>query len=207
MSSIDWPLTITAIKDVLVGGAAVVTASVAVAGLKRWRLELRGRADFEAARALARATYKLRGELAVCRSPFIRGQEFPPSYYGNSNRTAKEEAEGWAHVYKTRWEPVWTAIQEFDAQSLESEALWGEPARQNTQALRSCVKELNVAIEAFIEDKAEGGQNFATDREFGKRMRSTVFASGSDQSNDLSTSIAVAVKGIEEMLRPHLARG
>src|SRR5690606_18696022 len=163
MSDIDWPLTITAIKDVLLGVAAVVTASVAVAGLKRWRLELRGKADFDAARALARATYKLRDELAICRSPFVRAQEFPPSYYSTANRTAQEEDEGWAHVYKTRWEPVWLAIHEFDTQSLESEALWGEPARQKTQPLRSCVKELIVAIEAVLDDKVAGGQNFATD--------------------------------------------
>ncbi len=109
-------------------------------------------------------------------------------------------------MYKTRWEHVWTSIQEFDTQSLESEALWGESARQKTQALRSCVKELNVAIDAFIEDKAQGGQNFSTDREFGKRMRSIVYASGSDLSNELSKNVAAAVKGIKEMLRPHLAR-
>ena len=203
----DWPLTITAIKDVLLGLAAVVTASVAGVGLKRWRLELRGKADFEAARALARATYKLRDELAICRSPFIRGQEFPSSYHQTAQRTAQQEAEGWAHVYKNRWEPVWSAVQEFDTQSLEAEALWGEAARQKTQALRSCVKELNVAIEAVIDDKAAGGQNFSTDRDFGKRMRATVSASGNDQSNKLSQAIASSVKGIEELLRLHLARG
>lgn len=207
MSDIDWPLTITAIKDVLLGAAAVTTASVAVVGLKRWRHELRGKAEFEAARALARATYKLRDELAACRSPFVHAYEFPPLYSSSANRTAQQEAEGWAHVYKTRWEPVWSAIQDFDAQALEAEALWGTAARDKTQALRSCVKELNVAIEAIIDDKAVGGHNFATDREFGKRMRATVFASHNDQSNELSNSIASAVKGIEEELRQHLARG
>lgn len=202
----DWPLIITAIKDVLLGAAAVVTASVAVAGLQRWRLELRGKADFEAARALARTTYKLRDELANCRAPFIGGQEFPPSYYAITRRTAQEEAEGWAHVYKTRWRPVWEAIQEFDAQSLESEALWGASVRQKTQALRACIRELNSAIEAFIDDKVTGGGNFASDPDFGKRMRATVWASGSDQSNELSQRITAAVKGIEDMIRPHLAR-
>jgi hypothetical protein len=207
MSDIDWPLTITVIKDVLLGGAAVVTASLAAVGLKRWRLELRGKADFEAARALARATYKLRDELAICRAPFVRAQEFPPSYHSAANRTAQQEGEGWAHVYKTRWEPVWSAIQEFDTQSLESEALWGELARQKTQALRSCVMELNVAIDFFIQDKVADGQNFATDLEFGKNIRATIFGSGNDQTNEFSKNIGLAVKGIEEMLRPHLARG
>jgi len=35
MSDIDWPLTITAIKDVLLDAAAVITAFVAVVELKR----------------------------------------------------------------------------------------------------------------------------------------------------------------------------
>jgi hypothetical protein len=43
---------ITAIKDVLLGGAAVATASVAVIGLKNWSRELRGKADFDVARGL-----------------------------------------------------------------------------------------------------------------------------------------------------------
>lgn len=119
MSPIDGPLTITAMKDVLLGGAAVATASVAVAGLKRWRLELCGKADIEAARAMARATYKRRDELAICRSPFVRGQEFPPSYQASPKRTAREEKEGCADVYENRWAPVLTAIQKFDTHLLE----------------------------------------------------------------------------------------
>ena len=155
---------------------------------------------------MARATYKLRHELAICRSPFVRGQEFPESYRETVKRTAQQEAEGWAHVYKTRWMPVWTSIQDFDAQSLEAEALWGEAVRQKTHALRSCVRELNAAIEAVLDDKVQEGKNFAADREFGKRMHAIVSASGSDESNELSQRINAAVKNIEEMLRPHLAR-
>ena len=67
----NWPLIITAAKDVVLGLAAAVTASVAVVGLKRWRRELRGKADSEAARALSRVTYNLRDQIALCRSPFI----------------------------------------------------------------------------------------------------------------------------------------
>lgn len=207
MSDIDWPLTITAIKDVLLGAAAIVTASVAVIGLKRWRLELRGKADFEAARLMARATYKLRDELAICRAPFVRAQEFPSAYHAVTHRTPQQEAEGWVHVYKARWEPVGAAIQEFETQALEAEALWGTAARERTQALRSCVVELNIAIESVIDDKAVGGQNFVADPGFGKRMRAMVSASGHDRSNELSKNITSAVDGIEQMLRPHLARG
>jgi hypothetical protein len=202
----NWPLIITAVKDVVLGLAAAVTACVAIAGLKRWRQELRGKADFEAARALARATYNLRDQIALCRSPFIRAHEFPATYQGDGKHSSEEEAEAWAHVYKARWEPVWKALQEFDTQSLEAEALWGESIRARTDALRACAKELSIGIEARIEDKASGGQNFASDKDFAKSIRATVSASGSDTTNKLSQKVVSAVAGIEEQLRPHLAR-
>ena len=64
------PEVITAIKDVLLGLAAATTAVVAVIGLKNWSRELKGKAEFEIARNMIRATYKLRNELQICRSPF-----------------------------------------------------------------------------------------------------------------------------------------
>jgi hypothetical protein len=198
---------ITAIKDVLLGGAAVATASVAVIGLKNWSRELRGKADFDVARGLIRATYKLRDEIRACRSPFIRGQEFPEGYYDPAKKSTPEnEAQGWAHVYKNRWQPVWGAIQEFDAQTLEAEALWGGGIREKTDKLRECVAELNSAIDAIISDKASGGRDFESDQEFGRKMRSIASASGSDSKNELSKKIAEAVTGIEDKIRPHLKR-
>ena len=198
---------ITAIKDVLIGGAAIATASVAVIGLKSWSRELRGRADFEVARGLIRATYKLRDELRACRAPFIRAQEFPEGYYNPAGTSTPEnEAQAWAHVYKNRWQPVWGALQEFDAQTLEAEALWGSEIRAKTDELRECVAELNAAIDAVISDKASGGRDFEIDKEFGRKMRSTVSASGSDEKNELTKKIAKAVTGIEDKVRPHLKR-
>jgi hypothetical protein len=198
---------ITAIKDVLLGGAAVTTTVVAVVGLKNWSRELRGRADFDVARGLIRATYKLRDEIRSCRAAFIMAQEFPDGYCDpNRKSTPEDEAQVWAHVYKNRWQPVWEAIQEFDAQTLEAEALWGSEIRQKTDKLRECIAELNSAIYAVISDKASGGRDFKSDREFGKKMRSTVSASGSDQSNELSKKITEAVTGIEDKIRPHLKR-
>lgn len=80
MCSIDWSALFGILKDLALAGAAVVTAWVAVLGLRKWREELRGKTDFEVARALARATYKVRDDLAACRMPLIRSSEFPADY-------------------------------------------------------------------------------------------------------------------------------
>jgi hypothetical protein len=206
MTTIDWPSTITAAKDIVLGASAAVTATVAVLGLKGWRRELKGKADFEVARALARATYKLRDELTLCRSPFVRGEEFPAGYNSLSVKSAKEEADAWAHVYRSRWEPVRLALQEFDGQALEAESLWGVAVPEKTQAFRSCAVELLVAIQAFVDDKAHNGDDFKSNPDFGKQIRSKVFSLGEGKDNSLSSQVLDSVKGIETLLRPYLAR-
>jgi hypothetical protein len=202
MTPSEW---IAAVKDVLLGGAAVTTAVVAVTGLKKWRQELEGKSQFDAARGLVKSTYKLRDQLQVCRSPFYSAHEFPTDYKGgHGTNSAEEEARAWAHVYKNRWDSVWDAIQEFDSQTLEAEALWGASIRTKTEALRQCVREVNAAIDAVISDKVVGGENFKADKEFAKAMRSIVAASRDDEKNEMNQKMAKAISSIEDEVRPHL---
>lgn len=202
----SWPEIIAVAKDIVLAVAAIVTASAAWLGLTKWRDELRGRVNFDVARGLARATYRLRDELRSARSPLIRGAEFPPGYKGQPGSTGQAEAQAWAYVYKNRWEPVAQALREFEAQSLEAEALWGAEIRELCQTLGKCALELFISMETMIEDKVAGGQNFASDREFGVRVRADVSASASAKDNPLSNRIAAAVGGIEARLRGHLSR-
>lgn len=202
MTPSEW---ITAVKDVLLGGAALTTAVVAVTGLKKWRQELEGKSQFDAARGLVKSTYKLRDQLQVCRSPFYSAHEFPTDYKGSrGTNSAEEETRAWVHVYKNRWDSVWNAIQEFDSQTLEAESLWGASIRTKTEALRQCVQEVNVAIDAVISDKAVGGENFKADKEFAKAMRSIVAASRDDEKNEMNQKMAKAISSIEDEVRPHL---
>ena len=200
------PEIITASKDVLLGGAAVTMAIVAVRGLQSWSRELRGKTEFEIAMGLIKATYKLRDELAICRSPFIRAQEFPESYSGSlGGHSPEKDTEAYAYVYKNRWEPVWEAIQTFDTHTLEAEALWGNEIRERADQLRQCVRDLNASIQAFLDDKASGGQHFEADRDFGKKIRMQVSAMKENKS-ELTKQITDSVGNIEDFIRPHLKR-
>lgn len=67
--SITTPEITSIAKNVLLGNAAAATATVAVIGIKNWSREIKGKAEFEIVRNLIRATYKLRDELQICRSP------------------------------------------------------------------------------------------------------------------------------------------
>lgn len=200
------PDFIAVIKDALIGLAAATTAVVAVLGLYSWRRELTGRTEFETARHLMNATYKLREEVASSRAPFVSAGEFPEDYRGPAEASSQEEARAWSHIYRNRWAPIRTALEELDSRALEAEALWGHEIKEKTDELRQCIVELRVAMDAIVDDKAEGGENFKQDREFGRRMRSTVHASRNDQENELSRRIANAIAGIEAQARPHLRR-
>lgn len=109
-----------------------------------------------------------------------------------------------AHVYKNRWAPVAEAIQEFDAQALEAEALWGTAIRERTQVLRQCAVVLSTSMEAVIDDKANGGAHFKHDPVFGQRMRANVSAAPSATENPLSSEITAAVNGLEAELNRHM---
>ncbi|OIN27962.1 hypothetical protein [Vibrio barjaei] len=193
------------VKDIAVASAAVTTSAIAIMGLKSWKRELKGKTEFEVARALILSTYKLRDELKYARSPWVSGHEFPDDYPQNpSIRTPQIEAEAYAFVYGNRWKPVSVALQEFEAQALEGEALWGVSNKTKTQELRQCVRNLQVSIEAFINDKATGGENFRADRVFGQSVKADVW--GTENDNVLTDKINASIAAIEKEIRPHLQR-
>lgn len=200
------PECIAVLKDIVVAIAAGIAAVVAIKGLSTWNRELKGKATFDVARALAKATFKLRDEIKNCRSPFLAASEFPEGYASRGTTSYREEADALSHVYRGRWGGVWDALQDFDAITLEAEAIFGSEIREKTDVLRGCVQELRAAIDAVIDDAAAQGQTFASDRDFGRQMRGKV-STASGKDNSLTIQIESAIKGIESVIRPHLKRG
>ena len=199
--------TITLLKDIFISAAAIATAYAAVTGVQNWSKELKGKAEFKLARNLIRATYKLRDEVKICRTQYIGSHEFPEDYFKSKEKhTPKEEAEAWAYVYNSRWQPVWNALQEFDVQTLEAEALWGSGIRKKTDQFREYIRILNIAIDAIVTNKLSGGEDFKQDKSFAERMKTTASDIGGDTDNNLSKKIIAVVEKIEDQIRPHLKR-
>jgi hypothetical protein len=193
-------------KDITVAIAAIVTSTVAVKGLNKWHNEIQGKADFEAARALISATIKLRDEIELCRSPFIRAGEFPDGYLeSRSESSSKEDAQAYTYMFSNRLRPVIEALREFDSKALEGEVLWGENCHTATEALRRCVAELNTAIKETITDKAAGGEHFSSNPGFAANMYSITTLSGVEE-NAFSNRVKSAVEGITKEIRPYLRK-
>jgi len=199
--TLDLPSFLGGAKDVALAVAAVVTATIAYRGLQQWREELRGKADFEVARGLLRATFKLRETLKLARS---RGMRL--TFELGDTLSFQTENEARAHEYGKRLRMVGEALQEFDVQAVEAEALWGHEIAQNAEALRQCVTTFNVSVDAILDDLGEGGAHFESNKEWGRQMRANAHASPDEKNNPLSNAIAAAVGGIEARLRVHLER-
>ncbi len=197
---------VTFIKDVALALAAAITGIVALKGLGTWQRELTGRANFDAARQLARAMYVLRDQISYCRSPFVAAQEFPEGYRGgDANRANQEEGNAYRHVYRHRWEPVVEAVQDFDAASLEAEALWGSAIRSQCLNFRECVQSLQASIDMFIMDKDQGG-HLLEEIALRQEIQAAIWDS-KGRDNGFTQRIEQAIEGIEAALRPHLSRG
>jgi hypothetical protein len=194
---------ITAIKDILLGAAAIITAIVAFRGLRTWQRELMGKKTFETAMDLMRATYKLRDELAVSRSALLLEIEFPEEYRSKATRSSEDKAQAYYYAFKNRYAPVRGANQVFNVSALEAELFWGDKIREKTDILADCAKELGIAMEAFVDNEASDGLVFSNDEAFGKEIRAQVF-NLDKKNNQFTKRIEAAVEDIKRFMFPHL---
>lgn len=190
------------IKDIVVAAAAIITALSAVWGVFRWQSEMRGRASFEVARGLIKAAIKLREEIFMFRSPFVRAGEFPVNE--EKQRLETKSAEAWAYVLNNRWRPVIESFKEFQVQVIEAEALWGTEIRNRAEVMEKITATLYAAVESFITDKQNGGQDFQNDRAFGARITAILNRVSTD--DDFSAEVSAAVNNIESHAARYLSR-
>lgn len=197
---------ISTIKDVLVAIAAIITSIVAVIGIRSWKHELRGKADFNAAIGLIKSLYKVRDEFRASRSPWVSPSEYPETYNPASRNSSKDEANAWAFIYNNRWKPVRKAYLEFEAQVLEAEALWGndEEIRVKADLVWSCLGDLRNAMECMIDNKLSEGEDFQNDKNYADSVKEDLWEKKED--NQLSRRMSLAIESIEVIVRKHIRR-
>ena len=195
---------VSIIKDIILSIAAVATVSLAIYGVRSWSRELRGKTEFEVARLLLRSTYKMRDVISAARAPFISAGEFPKGYGGALAKSSnQEEAEAHHHVYKNRWEPIWEALQQYDATALEAEAIWGSGIKEKTNEFRSCLNDLDTSRDFRISYLQSGRTNL--DDDFAKKVHQDLHATR-DSDDELSVKLRNTLDDIEQEVKPRLKR-
>jgi hypothetical protein len=91
-------------KDLCLAFAAVGGFVIAVLGLRTWWRELKGKTEYDLARRILIATYKIRDAIQNVRNPFMSTSEYASS---ESRKTQREtQNEGIAQAYQKRWDSV-----------------------------------------------------------------------------------------------------
>lgn len=184
----------------LVAASAVVGAAVAVIGLSVWRRQLRGTADFEAAKSVLRGMYSYAEALRAVRNPFMFASEFPP-------RAESEEANTYERrkvraAYEQRWRRAQESAAALSGPLLEAKVLWGCAIDRSLEEVKQLRNELLAAVENHLLS-LDGELN--PTKEERAATRELVFGAWS-KADAFEKRLAAALEGMEKTLRVHLKR-
>ncbi len=196
------------LKELVVTCAAATGAIVAFLGLNAWKRQLAGRTEYEVATKYLRAVYKVRDAIALVRSPFMSAGEMAHAVKettgsSESSKAEQEQSDASAAAYTLRWKSIMEAMSDIQAVSYEAEILWGKEAVDLIGTLRSCVSELNWAVNDYLKEKAGRWRNRSN--EMYEEVHKVVFWQGDDPVKDpFSMKVKKAVSAAETFIRPKL---
>lgn len=183
---------IGALKDVALGGSAVATAIIALRGVRAWKRELHGRAEYEVAKGLALETFRFRDAIKIARAPFVSLVADVP------------ESQAWREALNLRFSGVQEALSTFDTRALEAEALWGEAVATKTKRLHQIAQTLWAAHDSYLRNVEGDGEDFKADRAYALDVRGKVFSAGLRGTDEFGNEIQLAIADIVSFVKPIL---
>lgn len=195
------------LQSVVLTASAGIGALVALAGLRTWRQQLKGGAEYALARRLLLAVYHVRDGLAFLRSRLILGSDIAAAAEAvgmDPSNLDPGDSQALARVRAHRRRHLATSLSALRAEELEAEVVWGPPVRDATAALWACIDKLDRALAEYETDYAH--QDVPREPEDRKRyvaLRTVMHGSG-DDGDAFGRETRVAVEAIEAFLRPYL---
>lgn len=194
------------IKDIILCITALTGAWVAVRGLSAWKRQLSGKAEYELAQRLLKATYKLRESIRIVRNPIMSGSEMPdpPEDHPASTSDFHKRWYSTGKAYESRWEHVRKSHIDIEAELLESEVLWGSNIREKFLKLFEVEQELYYRILTYLDHlDPEIREQWTTEE--AKATRKILYGVGGKDDN-FYQELQSAITAIETDLKPYLKR-
>jgi hypothetical protein len=195
---------VSLVKDIATGAAALVAGTVAVLGLKTWRRQLHGQAQYDLARRLLRAVYRARDELQNVRNPLILRSEsaaarneagLPPTQTALGSSPEELSA-----VYERRWSRLATAMSDLQLEMTEAEVIFGQVVVDQLDPFRRCVIDLSLNLRHFLRGKVDRPSTFDPDKR--QRVEAIVYKISDDPDEDPLTRLRARSSGVSLRLKP-----
>ncbi len=147
---INFKTNLVYLKDFITIISSIIIAFVAVYGVTTWKKQLKGQTEYSLARKLLIMLYKTRNAVEGLRSIFLSSGEILSAL-----AEAKIEIDPNIRItdpkytsvaYNRRWKSVLDAYLEYQVESFEAEALWGENFRLLVKELNHCIKDLYYSM-------------------------------------------------------------
>lgn len=198
----------TIIKDLIVAGAAITAAIVAVKGLDTWRRQLKGHSEYELSRRILVALFKYRDAVNGVRHPAIWNYEMPKPSEEEIKSMDSDQIRyyGTSKAYQARWEKVQEQRTSLYADLLEAEAFWGNELNTHFNEIFSLQHELFTKIRHHLELINPEVPEHAKDaiRRIDEKKRDIMYDDLAEKPDKFKSDLIAAIKKVEVYLKPKL---
>lgn len=190
----DW---ISAIANLLTGGAAVAAAWHAVRSLKAWRSEAIGRRKVEVAEDVLAGFYRVREIIFDARAPFVRAQEMQAGEGEDPELIAKSGYAPWRRI-----KSQWPFLMEWRSKRHTFAAWFGRESSTPYDEIERVLTEIRAAVESLVEHH-EVPHSTIEYRDFIQFTRRIAFRTTPPKEEDAVTKrVDDAVAAVEATCRP-----
>jgi hypothetical protein len=174
------------IKDAILVSTSICTLLISYTTIKKWKVEYKGKAYFDAAIKFKKTTYNLKYNFNSLRVGVKKPDEMHPDFDSRCEQKWEHEV----YVIKNRYNAFKSALGAFYDIEPEMEAFFGKSAKEACDSINAIIGKYRDGVNEYlqlidIEDKSD---RFAC-------VRRLVYNSGED--DQLEKEIADAVKRVD----------
>ena len=204
-----WNDCIALTKDLILSGAAITGAIVAVKGLGTWQHQLKGKTEYDLSRRLLVSVFKYRDAIRGVRNPAMFPYEMPQPPVDKLKTMNQDQVHfyGIAEAYQARWSKVQDERVCLYADLLEAEAIWGVELKDTFKILYDLEHELFTYIRRELElmnPDVNSGKKDAIDRAQ-QKSRDIMYGDFGDEDDEFWKEFLVGIESIEKYLKPKLS--
>ncbi|WP_342111618.1 hypothetical protein [Methylobacterium sp. SI9] len=189
------PAVIAGIRDIIVAGAAVSTATVGWKALNKWRDETVGKRRLEVAEDTLSAFYQVQEVIYDARAPFIAASEMVKEE-GVPDDVVRDSAYGPIRRLRQSFEH----IRDLRTKRHRFAALFGREATKPWDEIEAVLNEMNAASEAILSLRGQNIPPRDPQAQFIREQRQILARRLED--DPIVPRVDTAVKEIEAICRP-----
>ncbi len=197
---------------------AAIGLLIAWLGLRTWRRQLEGHAEYDLARRVLRTTFHIRDEVAAVRAAHMTGQEkfIAVMETGEGDVKMVQTPLGYGVAMYARIRRLQDHYNDLAVVGIEAEVLWNEEIRDSIANLRSLCSELAKASQQHVEDyrieakaeedKKDRATRRALVKEHALNRRIAISTTPQTGEDEFGMKVQAAVTDIQESMKRYLGK-